>query len=73
MTQLQVSVGGDGLQIRRLAGSVPNEQSRTADKRWQSSFEFGGELATPLRKISPRYGILQKTTMLEVLNVVMDL
>jgi hypothetical protein len=33
----QVAGGGDGLQIRRLAANILNEQSRTADKGCSAS------------------------------------
>jgi hypothetical protein len=33
--------GGDGLQIRRVAASVLNKQSRITDKGWSSSLGFG--------------------------------
>jgi hypothetical protein len=33
--------GGDGLQIWRFAGNMLNMLSRTADKRWSSSFDVG--------------------------------
>jgi hypothetical protein len=33
----QVTAGGDGLQLWRVASNILNKQSRTADKRWPSS------------------------------------
>jgi hypothetical protein len=33
----RVAEEGDGLQIRKAAADVLNEQSRTADKEWSSS------------------------------------
>jgi hypothetical protein len=37
MARPQVAVGGEGLQIWRVAASILNKQSRTADKGWPSS------------------------------------
>jgi hypothetical protein len=37
----QVADGGDGLQIWRVAASILNKQSWTADKRWYSSLGVG--------------------------------
>jgi hypothetical protein len=36
-----VSDGGDGFQIWKVAVSILNKQSRTADKSWSSSLEVG--------------------------------
>ena len=38
---LQVAVGGDGLQIRRLASIVLNKQSSTADSGCPANFRAG--------------------------------
>jgi hypothetical protein len=38
MAHSQVTDGGDGLQIRKVA---MNKQSRTADKRWTSNLVVG--------------------------------
>jgi hypothetical protein len=46
----QVAVGGDGLQIRRVAANILNKQSRTADMGWSSSFRLGGGLTNPIVK-----------------------
>jgi len=37
----RVADGGDVLQIWTVAASILNRQSRTADKRWTSSFGVG--------------------------------
>jgi hypothetical protein len=37
MVRDQVADGGDGLQIWRVAASILNKQSRTANKKWSSS------------------------------------
>jgi hypothetical protein len=39
----RVADGGDGLQIRRVAANTLNMRSRTADKKWSSSFRVGRE------------------------------
>jgi hypothetical protein len=41
MARPQVADGGDGLQIRRVAASILNKESRTADKGRSSSLEVG--------------------------------
>jgi hypothetical protein len=38
MEHPRVADGGDDLQIRRVAAHILNQQSRTADKGWSSSF-----------------------------------
>jgi hypothetical protein len=40
-TAWQVAVGGDALQIWRVAANILNKQSRTADKGWPSSLGVG--------------------------------
>jgi hypothetical protein len=37
----QVSDGGDGFQIWRVAANILNKHSQTADKGWSSSLEVG--------------------------------
>jgi len=39
----RVAEEGDGLQIRKAAADVLNEQSRTADKEWSPSLGVGRE------------------------------
>jgi hypothetical protein len=41
MARPQVVVGGDGLQIWRVAANIVNKQSRTADRGWFSSLGVG--------------------------------
>jgi hypothetical protein len=41
MAHPQVADGGDGLQIWRVAASILNKQSRTADKGWSFSLGVG--------------------------------
>jgi hypothetical protein len=41
MARPQVAVGGDGLQIWRVATNILNKQSRTTDKGWSSSLGVG--------------------------------
>jgi hypothetical protein len=41
MARRQVTDGGDGLQMWRVAANILNKQSRTADKRWSSSLGVG--------------------------------
>jgi len=36
MARLRVADGGDGLQIRRVAENILNNQSQTTDKWWSS-------------------------------------
>jgi hypothetical protein len=46
----QVAVGGDGLQIWRVAANILNKQSRTADRRWPSNLWVRRVLTTPIVK-----------------------
>jgi len=41
MAHPQVADGGDGLQMWRVAASIVNKQSQTADKGWSSSSGVG--------------------------------
>jgi hypothetical protein len=45
-----IADGGDGIEIRRVAASILNKQSRAADKGWSYSFEVGRAPKTPHRK-----------------------
>jgi hypothetical protein len=46
----QVTDGGEGLQIWRVAANILNKQSRTADKGWPSNLGVGRGLTPPHRK-----------------------
>jgi len=39
--RIRVADGGDGLQTRRVATSILNKQSRTANKEWSSGLGVG--------------------------------
>jgi len=41
MERSRVAVGGDGLQIWKLAANILNKQSRTANKGWLSLLGVG--------------------------------
>jgi hypothetical protein len=43
MARPLIAVGGDGLQIWKVAANILNKQSRRADKRWSSSLGVGRE------------------------------
>jgi hypothetical protein len=51
MARTQVAVGGDGLQIWRVAAIILNKQSRTAGMGWSSSLLVGHGVTTPHRKL----------------------
>jgi hypothetical protein len=51
MARPQVAVGGNCLQIRRVAANISNKQSRTADRGWSSSLGIGLGLTTPHHKL----------------------
>jgi hypothetical protein len=50
--RVQVTDGGDGLQIRRVAANILNKQPRAADGGWSSSLGTGRGLTTSHRKTS---------------------
>jgi hypothetical protein len=52
MARHQVTNGGDGLQIWRVATNILNKQSRTADRGWSSSLGVGRGAKTHHRKKS---------------------
>jgi hypothetical protein len=41
MARPQVAIGGDGLQVWRVAANILNKQLRTGDKGWSSSLGVG--------------------------------
>jgi hypothetical protein len=41
MARPQVADGRDALQVWRVAANILNKQSRTADKKWSSSWGVG--------------------------------
>jgi hypothetical protein len=45
-----VADGGAGLQIRKVAAEILNNQLRTAEKGWYSSWGLGERLTNPRRK-----------------------
>jgi transposase len=51
---LRVADGRDGLQVRKIATKLFNNQSQTTDKRWPSRLRVRGGLTTPQRK-KPAY------------------
>jgi hypothetical protein len=59
MARPQVADGGDALQVWRVAANILNNQSRTADKRWSSSFGVGREANNSHRK---KISLLRKYT-----------
>jgi hypothetical protein len=50
MERPRVADGGDGLQIWRVAASILNKQSRTADRGGPPAWRLGGRLKTHHRK-----------------------
>jgi len=44
----QVAVGGEGLQIWKVAANILNKQVWTADKGWHSSLGVGHRANNPL-------------------------
>jgi hypothetical protein len=64
MARLQFADGRDRFQIWRVAANILNKHSRTADKRWSSSFCVGHGVndASPqklnlLRNVTERLGL----------------
>jgi hypothetical protein len=48
-------LGGDGLEVWRVAANILNKQSRTTDRGWSSSLGVERGLTTPHRKILTCY------------------
>jgi hypothetical protein len=65
MERPQVADGGEGLQIRRIAATVLNKQSRTADKGWSSSLGVGRWATTPHLKKVISYEMFQSASDLD--------
>jgi hypothetical protein len=55
MVRPQIADGGDDLQIWRIAASILNKQSRTADKGWFPDWGLGEGLTSPPLKITSCY------------------
>jgi hypothetical protein len=47
MERPQIAYEGDDHQVRKVAANTQNKQSRTADKRWYSSFGVCCETVNP--------------------------
>ena len=61
----RVAVGGDGLQIRRVAAIILNQNLRTTDKGWFPGFEVGqGANISSLQKLN----MLQNTEIRTVVG-----
>jgi hypothetical protein len=60
----QVTDGGDGLQTWRVSANILNEQSRTADRGWPSSFGVGRDTNNPQ---------LSKVARKEIFNTVLEM
>jgi len=55
-----IADGGNSFHMWRVAANISNKQSRTADKEWSCSLEFRRGAATPHRKKTTCYEMLDR-------------